>query len=192
MHAPRTSTRETARHSNMPLLTFSEHSLCYIRSSMRSAGEEDHPAPATRQGHPDHRPPRVTSRDRRARGRPPPPFRNLDSPPAAVRPPPSPLCSVYHSLSLVPVGAVTPHGGHGPPASGLLARRGRAHRAPSGRRRVPGGLPARGGGGRRRGGPPAVRRARVPRIPDVRRVRARHRAVSVRGVRARAPGAVFV
>jgi len=31
-----------------------------------------------------------------------------------------------------------------------------------------------------------------PRIPDVRRVRTRRGAVSVRGLRARAPGAVFV
>jgi len=46
-------------------------------SSMCSAGEEEHPAPAARQGHPDHRPPRITPRDRRARGRPLPPFRNL-------------------------------------------------------------------------------------------------------------------
>src|SRR5215472_15134314 len=37
----------------------------------------------------------------------------------------------------------------------------------------------------------AVRRARVPGIPAVRRVRGRRRAVSVRGLRARAPGAVF-
>ena len=35
-------------------LTFPEHSLCYIRSSMCSGGEEDHPAPARHQGHPDH------------------------------------------------------------------------------------------------------------------------------------------
>jgi len=52
-------------------LKFPEHSLCYIRSSMCSVGEEDHPDPARRQGHLDHRPPRVTPRDRRARGRPP-------------------------------------------------------------------------------------------------------------------------
>ena len=42
------------------------------------------------------------------RGRPPRPFRNVDAPPAAVRPPPSPPCSVYQSLSIVPVGALTP------------------------------------------------------------------------------------
>jgi len=42
MHVPGTTIRETARHSNMPLLTFAEHSLCYIRNSMRSAGEADH------------------------------------------------------------------------------------------------------------------------------------------------------
>ncbi len=90
-------------------LTFPEHSLCYIRSSMCSGGEEDHPAPARRQGHPDH--PLPGSRhviDEREAGRPPPPFRNLDSPPAAVRPPSSPPSSVYHSLSIVPVGALTP------------------------------------------------------------------------------------
>src|SRR4030095_4728611 len=120
-----------------------------------------------------------------ARARPPsPPFRNVDAPPAAVPPPPSPPRSVYHSLSIVPVGAVTPPGGHGPPASGLPAPRRRAHRAPSGHRRAPGGLPARGGGGRRRGEPPAIRRARVPGLPDVRCLRARRGAVSVRGVRA--------
>jgi len=44
----------------------------------------------------------------------------------------------------------------------------------------------------RRGGPAAVRRARVPGVPDVQLGRARHGAVSVRGLRARAPGAVFV
>ena len=32
-----------------------------------------------------------------------------------------PTLSVYHSLSIVPVGALTPPGGHGPPASGLPA-----------------------------------------------------------------------
>jgi len=64
-------------------VTSPEHSLCCLRSSMCSGGEGDHPAPARRQGHPDDRPPRVTPRDRRARGRPPPPFRNVDSPPAA-------------------------------------------------------------------------------------------------------------
>ncbi len=85
------------------------------------------------------------------RGRPPRPFRNVDAPPAAVRPPPSPPCSVYQSLSIVPVGALTPPGSHGPPASGLPAPRRRAHRAPSGRRRAPGSLPGRGGGGWRRG-----------------------------------------
>jgi hypothetical protein len=37
------------------------------RSSMYSGGGEDHPASARRQGHTDHRPPRVTPRDRRAR-----------------------------------------------------------------------------------------------------------------------------
>src|SRR5690242_10165093 len=66
---------------------------------------------------------------------------------AAVPTPP-----VYHSLSIVPVGVVTPPGGHGP-ASGLPAPRRRAHRAPPGHRRAPGGLPARGGGSRRRRGP---------------------------------------
>ena len=55
------------------------------------------------------------------RGRPPRPFRNVDAPPAAVRPPPSPPCSVYQSLSIVRVGALTPPGSHGPPASGLPA-----------------------------------------------------------------------
>jgi hypothetical protein len=75
------------------------------------------------------------------RGRPPRQFRNVDAPPAAVRPPPSPPCSVYQSLSIVPVGALTPPGSHGPPASGLPAPRRRAHRAPSGRRRAPGSLP---------------------------------------------------
>ena len=34
---------------------------------MCSGGGEDHPAPASRQGHTDHRPPRVTPRERRAR-----------------------------------------------------------------------------------------------------------------------------
>jgi len=82
--------------------------------------------------------PGVTPRDRRPRGRPRPPFRNvIDSPPAAVRPPSSPPCSVYHSLSIAPVGAVTPPGGHGSPASGLQAPRRRAHRAPPGHRRAP-------------------------------------------------------
>src|SRR6266436_7063909 len=92
--------------------------LGYPRSSMCSGGGEDQPAPARRQGHTDHRPPRVTPRgNRRRRARPPsPPFRNVDAPPAAVRPPSSPPCSVYHSLSIVPVGAVPPRGGHGPPA----------------------------------------------------------------------------
>src|SRR6266436_8556924 len=100
-----------------------------------------------------------------ARARPPsPPFQNVDAPPAAVRPPPSPPWSVYHSLSIVPVDAVTPPGGHGPPARGLPAPRRRARRAPPGHRRAPGGLPARGGGGRRRRGPAAVRRARVPGV----------------------------
>src|SRR6266481_2121131 len=128
-----------------------------------------------------------------ARARPPsPPFQNVDAPPAAVRPPPSPPWSVYHSLSIVPVDAVTPPEGHGPPASGLRAPRRRAHRAPPGHRRAPGGLPARGGGGRRRRGPAAVRRARVPGVSDVRRVRRRSGAVSVRGLRARAPGTVLV
>src|SRR6266481_5476015 len=120
-----------------------------------------------------------------ARARPPsPPFQNVDAPPAAVRPPPSPPWSVYHSLSIVPVGALTPPGGHGPPASGLPAPRRRAHRAPPGHRRAPGGLPARGGGDRRRRGPAAVRRARVPGVPDVRRVRTRCGAIPVRGLRA--------
>src|SRR5438445_11555001 len=128
-----------------------------------------------------------------ARARPPsPPFRNGDAPPAVVRPPPSPPWSVYHSLSIVPVGAVTSPGGHGPSASDLPAPRRRAHRAPPGHRRAPGGLPARGGGGRRRRGPAAVRRARVPGVSDVRRGRTRYGAVSVRGLRARAPGTVLV
>src|SRR6266481_3553788 len=95
-----------------------------------------------------------------------------------------PTLSVYHSLSIVPVGVVTPPGGHGPPASGLPAPRRRAHRAPPGHRRAPGGLPARGGGSRRRRGPAAVRRARVPGVPDVRRVRTRCGAIPVRGLRA--------
>src|SRR5215813_3155841 len=112
--------------------TFPAHCLGYPRSSMYSEGGEDHPAPARRQGHTDHRPPRVTPRDRRAREAALPPFRNVDAPPAAVRPPPSPPWSVYHSLSIVPVGAVTPPGGHGPPANGLPAPRRRAHRAPPG------------------------------------------------------------
>ena len=47
--------------------TFPAHCLGYPRSSMCSGGGEDHPAPARRQGHTDHRPPRVTPRDRRAR-----------------------------------------------------------------------------------------------------------------------------
>src|SRR6266481_3136519 len=128
-----------------------------------------------------------------ARARPPSPsFRNVDAPPAAVQPPPSPAWSVYHSLSIVPVDAVTPPGGHGPPARGLPAPRRRARRAPPGHRRAPGGLPARGGGGRRRRGPAAVRRARVPGVPDVRRVRTRCGAIPVRGLRARAPGTVLV
>src|SRR5882724_5230637 len=118
-----------------------------------------------------------------ARARPPsPPFRNVDGPPAAVRPPPSPPCSVYHSLSIVPVGVVPPPGAHGPPASGLPTPRRRAHRAPPGHRRAPGGLPARGGGGRQRRGPAAVRRARVPGVPDVRRVRTRCGAIPVDAV----------
>jgi len=103
-----------------------------------------------------------------------------------------PTLSVYHSLSIVPVGVVTPPGGHGPPASGLPAPRRRAHRAPPGHRRAPGGLPARGGGSRRRRGPAAVHRARVPGVSDVRRVRTRRGAVSVRGLRPRAPGTVLV
>ena len=77
---------------------------------MCSGDKEDHPDPARRQGLPDHRRPRATSRDRRA-GRPPSPsFRNVDAPSAAVRPPPSPPWSVYHSLSILPVGAVPPWG----------------------------------------------------------------------------------
>jgi len=41
-------------------------------------------------------------------------FRDVDAQPAAVYPPASPLCSVYHSLRIVPVGAVTLPRGHGP------------------------------------------------------------------------------
>ena len=48
-------------------------------------------------------------------------FRNVDAPPAAVWPLSSPPWAVYHSLSIVPVGAVPPPGVHGPPASGLPA-----------------------------------------------------------------------
>jgi hypothetical protein len=51
--------------------------------------------------------PLVTFRNRRPGGRPPP-FRNVDAPPAAFRPPPSTPWSVYHSFSIVPVDAVTP------------------------------------------------------------------------------------
>ena len=184
---------KTARQLKHAPLNFLEHSLCSIRSSMGSGGEEDHPdrsgqTPRTPgpQPSPDH-----TTRSSRARP-PAPPFRNVGSPLAAVQPPPSQPCSVYHSLSIVPVGAVTPPGGHGPPARGLPAPRRRAHRAPPGHRRAPGGLPARSGGGRRRHGPAAVRRARVPGVPDVRRGRARRGAVSVRGLRPRAPGTVLV
>src|SRR5215472_14364207 len=68
----------------------------------------------------------------------------------------------------------------------------RAHRAASGRRRAPGDLPGVGGRGRRRRGRAAVRGAGVPEIPDVRRVRAWRGAVSVRGLRARAPGALLL
>src|SRR5882724_13588024 len=131
-------------------------------------------------------------RDRRARSSAPRPFRNVDAPLAAVWSPPSPPCPVYHSLSIVPVGTLTSPGGHGPPASGLPAPQRRAHRAPPGHRRAPRGLPAHGGGGRRRRGPAAVRRVRMPGVSDVRCLRARHYAVSVRGLRARAPATLFV
>ncbi len=58
---------------------------------------------------------------------PSPPFRTVNAPPAAVRPPPSPPYSVYQSLSIVPVGALTAPGGHGLPASGLPAPRDAEH-----------------------------------------------------------------
>ena len=132
---------------------------------MCSGGEEDNPDLATPRTPRPPPSPGHTTWSTSARS-PSPPFRTVDSPPAAVRPPSSPPCSVYHSLSIVPVGALTAPGGHGLPASGLPAPRRRAHRAPSGRRRAPGGLPGRGGGGRRRSRPAAVRRARVPGVPD--------------------------
>jgi hypothetical protein len=130
---------------------------------------------------------------RSLRGRPPsPPFRNVDARPAAVRPPPSILWSVYHSLSIVQVGAAPPPGAMALQRAVYRPRDGRAHRAPPSHRRAPGGLPARGGRGRRRRGPAAVRRARVPGVPAVRRLRTQRGAVSVRGLRARAPGTVLV
>jgi len=148
-------------------LKLPEHSLRHIRSSMCSGGR------GTIQLRADPKDTQTTALGLHhvidaTRGRPPRPFRNVDAPPAAVRPPPSPPCSVYQSLSIVPVGALTPPGSHGAPASGLPAPRRRAHRAPSGRRRAPGSLPGRGGGGWRRGGPPAVRRARVPMTSTLR------------------------
>ena len=82
--------------------TFLEQSLGYLRRSMCSGGEGDHPAPARRHGLPAHRPPRITPRDRRARGRPPRPFRNVDAPLAVVWPPPSPPCPVYRVVPLWP------------------------------------------------------------------------------------------
>jgi hypothetical protein len=56
-----------------------------------------------------------------------------------------PPCSVYLSLSMVPVGALTLFGGW-PSSERSTGPRRRAHRAPLGRRRAPGGLPVRGGG----------------------------------------------
>ena len=126
--------------------------LCKRGGQSRSGQTPRTPRPPPSPGH--------TTSSTSARS-PSPPFGNVDSPPAAVRPPPSPPCSVYQSLSIVPVGALTLPGSHGPPASGLPAPRRRAHRAPSGRRRPPGGLPGRGGRGRRRIQPAEVRRARA-------------------------------
>jgi len=117
---------------------------------------------------------------------------DADTPPAAVRALPSPPCSVYHSLSIVPVGTLTSPGGDGPPASGLPPPQRRAYGAPPGHRQAPRGLPAHGGGGRRRRELAAVRRVRIPRVPDVRCLRTLRGAVSVRGLRARAPATLFV
>ncbi len=136
---------------------------------MGSGGEEGHPDRSGQTPRTPGPPPSPDHTTRSPRARPPaPPFRNVNAPLAAVQPPPSPPGSVYHSLSVVAVGAVTLPGGHGLPAHGLPAPRRQAHRAPPGHRRAPGGLPARSGGGRRRYGPAAVRRARVPGVPDVR------------------------
>jgi hypothetical protein len=79
---------------------------------------------------------------------------------------------------------------HGMCCARVSPARRRVHRAAPGRRRASGGLPGRGDGSWRRRGPAAVRGARVPGLPAVRRVRGRHGALSVRGLRARAPGAV--
>src|SRR5215472_7731167 len=82
--------------------------------------------------------------------------------------------------------------GHGVCGARVSPARRRAHRAPPGDRRASGDLPARSGGGGRRGGPTAVRGTRVPGLPAVRGVRGRRGTVSVRGLRARAPGPVLV
>ena len=87
-------------------------------------------------------------------------------------------------------GRATP--GHGVYGARVSTARRRAHRAPPGDRRASGDVPARGGGRGRRYRPAAVRRARVSGVPHVWRIRARRGAVSVRGLRARAPATLFV
>src|SRR5262245_59702966 len=57
--------------------------------------------------------------------------------------------------------------GHGVCRARVSPARHRAHRAPSGGRRAPRGVPARGGRGRRRPWPAAVRRAGVPGVPEM-------------------------
>jgi hypothetical protein len=49
-------------------LTFPAHSLRASGARCALEARRTHPDPARRQGHPDHRPPWVTPRDRRARG----------------------------------------------------------------------------------------------------------------------------
>jgi hypothetical protein len=92
-----------------------ELDVLWRRDGPSSSGQPPRtPRPPPSSGHP---------RDRRARSSAPRPFRNVDAPLAAVWPPPSPPCPVYHSLSIVPVGTLTSPGGHGPPANGLPADR---------------------------------------------------------------------
>src|SRR6267378_6877488 len=80
-------------------LKLPEHSLRHIRSSMCSGGM------GTIQLRADPKDTQTTAPGLHhvidaTRGRPPRPFRNVDAPPAAFRPPPSPPCSVYQSLSI--------------------------------------------------------------------------------------------
>ena len=123
---PATTSRQTGCSllEHVPL-TFPEHSRCYSRSSLGSGGGEDHPDPARRPRTPRPPPFRVTPRDRRAPGRPPPRSgTETHRRQRSRRRRPYPVRRI--TLSIVPVGAVTPPGGHGPPASGLPAPRHKA------------------------------------------------------------------